>query len=1026
MLKHTDQTLDRVKQFLKRELQSTTVTASQPIKADFGDGKNWSPIEPGFKWGPAYSQGWYRVKFKLPKEWAGEEVVLCYGKPEVWGTREGMVEATIYQNGKAVGALDFAHLFHRLSDRAEGGESFDLKLQTFAHNAETTVHGKEKPRTPEPEVYQGFWLASIDGEVAALAYDVAFCLGLYDSIDDRNPARAVILRSLNEVCNHYRRGQRKTLSHSRRIIKEALDSLNEETHHEIVAVGHAHLDTAWLWPLSVTRLKMAHTTTVQLGLMERFPEHVFVHSQASQYEWLEEEHPDLFERVKKAIRKGQWEPLGSMWVEADCNLTGGESLIRQFLYGRRYFQEKFGVNTVDMWLPDVFGYSAALPQILTKFGIKAFLTQKLSWNQFNKIPHHTFWWQGTDGSKIWTHFPPADTYCGMCEPKEIAESVRKYKDATRSDMSLYVFGFGDGGGGPTEQHLEYLRRARQAPGLPAISSKKKAVDFFHEAIENSHDLCTWTGELYFELHRGTYTSQAANKRSNRECEFLMRDAEWLASFCDNPEGYPRATLEKAWKLILLNQFHDIIPGSSVKEVYEDSAIDYDEVRKMGGAVIDQCLERLGKKLDTSTMSKPVALFHNSAIMSQGEIPWDSEKAPSALEVGDEALPVQLVDDFGEKKLVFPTPVEALGAVAVGDLTDSAPVLFPRLKASGRRIENNEFAVRFDSNGNITSVQTLDDDPVEFIKPGKLANVFQIFDDHPLFWDAWDVDIFALETQRDLVRCERFEIVERGPVRVAVETYRTFGKSSIRQRISLGPTPGIRFDTLIDWHEEDTMLKVAFPLNVNTQRATFEIQFGNVERPTHRNTSWDMARFEVCAQKWADMSEGGHGAALINTGKYGYDALDDTLRLTLLRSPKAPDPTCDMGQHRFSYVLLPHYDQVQHSDVVAAGYAINSPVRAKRLTPSEGVRAELPRFVACDDRNIVVETVKKAEDSDLLLIRLYECHNTRGRAAVQCAMPVKRAWSADLNEAKQAQLDVQDGVVMFSYTPFEIVTMLVEF
>ncbi|MBS1712877.1 MAG: alpha-mannosidase [Armatimonadetes bacterium] len=1025
MLKHPDLTLDRIRQFLKRDLELGSVTESAELDVEFGDGKSWKSVATGFAWGPAYQEGWYRLKFKVPAEWAGRSLAVCFEKPEIWGIRDGSVEATVWSEGVPCGVLDYGHLYHRLTERAEGGEGFELHLQCFAHNAETTVHGKEKPRTAKPEVNKGFWLVCLDQDAIDLAYDVSFGLSLYEGTPLGSPVRDVVLRALNDVCNHYRPRNKKAVSHCRRIVREAMDSLGEQTSHEVVPVGHAHLDTAWLWPLSVTHLKMAHTTVAQLGLIDRYPEHVFVHSQASQYEWLEKENPDLFQRMRRAVRKGQWEPLGSMWVEADCNLTGGEALIRQFLYGRRYFREKLGVETIDMWLPDVFGYSAALPQILHKFGIKAFLTQKLSWNQFNKIPHHTFWWQGIDGTKVWTHFPPANTYCASCEPKEIAKSVADYKDSGRSDRSLYVYGFGDGGAGPTERHIEYLRRARTAPGMPVVASRKKAAEFFRESLDNSSDLCTWVGELYFELHRGTYTSQAANKRSNRECEFLLRDAELLATFCDHKGGYPAETLEAAWKLVLLNQFHDIIPGSSVREVYEDSAKDYDEVRRLAGGIVAECLEHTGRKLDTSQMRRPLAVFHNSTLPSQVEVPWTDKDVPASVVCGDESLPVQLVDDFGGSKLVFQTPSLALGAVAVADLVESAPTFLPRLKAGGRRLESHEFSVRFDGNGNITGIQTLDDDPIEFVAPGKVANALQIFDDRPLFWDAWDVDVYALETQRDLLRSESFEVVERGPVRVAVEVVRKFGDSVFRQRISLGPTPGIRFDTWIDWREEDKMLKVAFPLNVNATKATFEIQFGHVERPTHRNTSWDLARFEVCAQKWADLSEGGHGAALLNTGKYGHDVLDDTLRLTLLRSPKAPDPTCDMGVHRFTYVLLPHYDQVPHSDVIAAAYAVNAEPRTVMLEPASGLNAHLPRFVACDNGDLVIEAVKRAEDSGLVLVRLYECHNTRGNGQIQCAMPVKRAWSADLNEAKQHELDVQDGFVRFAYKPFEIVTLLLE-
>ncbi|HJP83804.1 MAG TPA: glycoside hydrolase family 38 C-terminal domain-containing protein, partial [Fimbriimonadaceae bacterium] len=820
-------------------------------------------------------------------------------------------------------------------------------------------------------------------------------------------------------------GGRESCGKCRKIIRDAFGSLSGDVKHTLYPVGHAHLDTAWLWPLDITRKKMAHTTATQLGLLERYPEYVFVHSQASQYEWLEKEYPKLFERVKAAIDRGQWEPVGSMWVEADCNLTGAESLVRQFLYGRRYFREKLGYETHDMWLPDVFGYSAALPQILDKFNIRYFLTQKISWNQFNKFPHHTFWWQGIDGTKVWSHFPPADSYCASGEPKEVLRSVKNYKDHGRADQSLYVFGHGDGGGGPTERHLEFIRRGRVAPNYPEMLGGKRAIDFFREAKARSKDLATWVGELYLELHRGTYTSQAANKKGNRVSEFLLRDAELLACFSPGfPKDYPGDALEAAWKLILLNQFHDIIPGSSVNEVYRDSDADYEEISKVGARIIESSLKKIGQRLDSADMDRPVALFHNSQVASQAEIPWSEPEYPSAIETAEELLPVQLVEEFGERKIIFETPHTALGTVAIGDLCDAPAKPKTRLKTQNRKIENHEWSVKFDGNGNITSIESLEDSS-EFIEAGKLANLFQLLDDKPLFWSAWDVDVYAYETAQDLVKSESFEIVERGPVRVAAEVVKRFGKSTIRQRISLGPTPGIRFDTEIDWHEEDKMLKVAFPLNVNAARATYEIQFGSVERPTHYNTSWDMARFEVCAQKWVDVSEGDQGVALINVGKYGHDVNGNVMRLSLLRAPKAPDPECDMGVHRFTYILLPHYGPHNYAGVVQAAYAVNAPVRHAFLTPKLGNNGALPTLVGCDDRNVVIESVKKAEDSNEIVVRLYECHNARGRAELTCALPIKSAALCDLEESELSKLEVMDGAVSFDYRPFEILTIRLE-
>lgn len=1022
MLKHPDLTRRRIEQFLKYDLQERILGPREPLAIEFcpephatqaaAEKGEWQPVEPGFRYGPAYTTFWFRLSGKVPKEMAGLEIGVL---PELGSER------TVWKKNSPYVGVDEHHPVVSLGI-GKAGQAVNLTVQAYSRNAQTTVHRPEQPREALVETVEGAWIVAVDRELQHLAWDVEFALSLLAGLDERSPEYGALLRALNNVCNAYSTERRETIERCAKILRSAISSLGGDVRHALTAVGHAHLDTAWLWPLEITMKKMAHTTANQLYLIERYPEYVFVHSQASQYEWLEKQYPALFQRVKDAVKSGQWEPVGSMWVEADCNLSGGEALVRQFLYGRKYFRDKLGWETHDMWLPDVFGYSAAIPQILAKFGIKYFLTQKISWNQFNKFPHHTFWWQGIDGTRVWTHFPPADTYIADCTPKQMLESVRNYKDHARSDQSIYLFGWGDGGGGPTEKHLEFLRRARSAPSLPVVHNKRTALEFFRDAKARSRDLPIWAGELYFELHRGTYTSQAATKKGNRETEFLLRDAELLSCFTDSfPRKYPAAELEAAWKLVLLNQFHDIIPGSSVREVYVDAARDYDEVRKVGAKIVGDCLQSVGSKLDRAGMAKPVALFQNATISAQGEIDWPEGEAPASLAVAEEVVPVQLVEALGERKLVFPTPHAALGTVAVGDLSDRAPNVKSRLKASSRKIENGELAVRFDAHGNITSVQSLEDG-TEFISPGKLANLFQLLEDRPLYWDAWDVDLFSFETAKDLVTSESFEIVERGPVRVAAEVVKRFGKSTIRQRISLGPTPGIRFDTEVDWHEDQKFLKVAFPINVNASRATYEIQFGHVERPTHVNTSWDMARFEVCAQKWADIAEGDAGVALLNDGKYGHDARGNVLRLSLLRSPKAPDPTCDMGRHRFTYVLLPHFGPIQYAGVVQAAYALNAPLRSAFLASGPGADGAAPAFISVDDRNIVVEAVKKAEEGDGIVVRMYECHNARGIAELTCARPPKEAWLCDLEEKPVSELEIVDGAIPFNYKPFEILTV----
>ncbi len=1028
MLKHPALTLRRIQQITQHLLRDRILGEEIALNIEFcpvahatekeaREQGPWEPVTQGFEFGPAYRMVWFRVSGALPAAWHGREVCMI---AELGGER------TVWRNNTPDRGIDEPHALYRLHDEAPGEEALDLCIQAYTMNPDVRLIGTPPARRELTDRVGKVALVTVHTQRQHLLYDMAFGMSLLETLRETDPSYTTLLRGLNAVCNTLEADNDATLAACRKIMKETIGSLTGEVKHTITACGHAHLDTAWLWPLQITHYKMAHTTANQLYLMERYPKYVFSHSQASQYEWLEHEYPALFKRVKAAAQRGQWEVVGSMWVEADCNLTGGEALIRQFLYGRRYFKQHFGTPCDDMWLPDVFGYSAALPQILAKFGIKYFLTQKISWNQINKFPHNTFWWQGIDGTKIWSHFPPADTYIGDCTPKQLFESVTQHKDQGRSDQSLYLFGWGDGGGGPTEQHLEYLNRARTAPGLPEIETGRRAVDFFAEARAKSRDLMTWTGELYLEMHRGTYTSQAYNKWANRTSEFLLRDAEWLSCFDHGyPKSYPAAALEKAWKLVLLNQFHDIIPGSSVSEVYDDSRRDYTEVFQLAEAAIEQGLQSIGAKLNTGGMAQPIALFANASLSSQGSMLWPEGEAPASLAVGDRLEPVQYIEEFGERKIIFATPEEALGTVAVADLSEQAPSTRPRLKARDRRLENDNWAVRFDGNGHITSITSIDDRTTEFVAPGAVANVFQIFDDRPNFWGAWDIDPFIYEKGQALMKCESFEVVERGPVRVAVETVRRFGQSTIRQRISLGPTPGIRFDTEIDWHEDHKLLKVAFPFNVNSMRATYEIQYGHVERPTHYNTSWDMARFEVPAQKWADLSQGDLGVALINDCKYGYDCFGNTMRLTLLRAPKAPDPMCDMGRHRFSYVVLPHFDQMVHSDVIAAAYALNSPVRTTRLGHQSGALTALPRLVGADSRNVIIESVKKAEDHSNLIVRLYECHNTRGRTWINCAVPVRRAWLVDLNEDILQELEVTDGQVEIEYSPFEIVTVMLD-
>lgn len=1022
MLKHPNLTETRIAQFIKHPLEIAILGPPHPLKTEFCQQEHpdqqqamkgkYQNVEPGFRWGPAWKTVWFRCSGVIPRSWQDKRVVAIL---ETGGER------TLWKGNVPICGADDPHPYVLVTPNAKGGERVELYVQAYGGNPSVRVHGHPAPDDPLPFILKEASIRTFDHELWQLYLDFRFYFELAKTLNENDVARAHIIRGLNEAINVFDLEKRATLAEAKRIVKEACSAKRVDRYHTLTPIGHAHLDTAWLWPLHITMKKMAHTTATQLALMNEYPEYVFAHSQASQYKWLQEQYPKLFERVKDKVSEGQWEPVGSMWVESDTNLISGESLVRQFLYGIRYFQEHFGINTRDMWLPDVFGYSAALPQILSKFGIEYFMTQKISWNEFNRFPHNTFWWQGIDGSRIWTHFPPADTYTGMCTPEQLRKHLFDNRDAARNDMGLYVFGYGDGGGGPTAEHIEFLRRAARAPGMPQIKWQS-AKSFFKEAKENSRDLPVWAGELYFEYHRGTYTTQAQNKDHNRRCEFMLRDAEYLACFTPGfPKSYPHSKIESLWKRVLLLQFHDILPGTSVREVYEDSEKEYNAIKSELHQLIETSIRQISEKANTASMKRPIALFHFADVVSEGRIKNFKGDPPQSILCGDQSLPVQAIEMFGEKQIIFAVPEAALGKVAIADLQTEPPIERPRLKGAAKKIENDQWAVRFDAHGNITSVISLEDQ-TEFIQQGALANVFQVFEDKPTKWSAWDVDAFAWETCKELLKSERFELVEKGPVRVAVELEKKFGNSRIRQRISLGPTPGIRFDTEIDWHENEKMLKTAFPVNVNASHATYEIQFGNIQRPTHMNTSWDLAKFEVCAHKWVDLSEGDHGVALLNNAKYGHDIHENVIRLTMLRSPKAPDPLADMGIHRFTYVLLPHFGPYHWAGIVRAGIALNAQTYALSLPKHKGIEPSEQPYVCCEDRNVIIESVKKAEDSNHIIVRLYECHNSRGTAELSCTKPVKSAYTCGLMENEIEELTINEGMIQFDYKPFEIITI----
>jgi alpha-mannosidase len=906
MLKHPELTLARVERFIRNELQpriwasqvpmqAAVYRPSKPFPPEDAPRQAYTPVQPGYTWGPIWSDAWFRFTAVVPPEWRGQTVCALI---------DCGAEAVVWVGDDPKQGIDENHREYLVTDSAIGGEEITLYVQATGMNPYVSVDARPMEPPPNPFTFRYAHVAVWDREVTALYFDMQVALEVLKELPAHEPRRAQLLYALNQAVNAFDPSDRGSIARCRQIVAQTYNKPACPSAHQISAIGHAHIDTAWLWPLERTQQKCIHTFATALRLMDMYPEYKFICSQAQQYAWVKELAPRLYERIKQKVREGQWEVAGSMWVEADCNITGGESLVRQILYGKRFWMQEFGIETIDLWLPDVFGYAACLPQILKKAGIRYFMTQKISWNQVNRFPHHTFLWQGIDGTRIFTHFPPADTYNGNMTPRELMYHVRNFKEHDRATRALYIYGYGDGGGGPTAQMLEYARRLRDVEGMPRVTLEF-ARDFFAKAEAEAKDLPVWVGELYLELHRGTYTTQAHNKRYNRKSEFLLRDAEFLA--CVRPDGlrnYPAQQLERAWKLVLTNQFHDIIPGSSVNEVYRDSERDYAEVMAIGERVVQESMRAIGETVNTDGMQTPLLVVRtlpppSSAQLVEVRIP--DGFTPRSVRYGEDVMPVQIVEREGQRFALL----EDIGSseeysFSVYDLREEGCPEEPQITVSTRVLDNGILRVEFDEHGLIDRIFDYEHRR-EVLADGEKGNQLQLFEDKPLFWDAWDIDIFYQEKGCVITELESAEVVEAGPLRGAVRFTRRFGNSYVVQTVRLAAgSRRIDFVTEVDWHEEYKLLKVAFPVAVNSQRATYEIQYGHVERPTHYNTSWDMARFEVAAQKWVDLSEHGYGVALLNDCKYGHDVFGNTLRLTLLRAPKAPDPEADMGHHEFTY------------------------------------------------------------------------------------------------------------------------------
>jgi alpha-mannosidase len=929
----------------------------------------YRPGRVGDLWGPAWGTTWFHLTATVPEAGGPFEAVVDLGwtSAQPGFQAEGLVHDA---SGRVVKGLNPRTPWIPVTpgSRAEWYVEAAANPDVLTSWRPTWL-GDRLTTGPEPlHRLAAAGLYRVETEVRDLVADLDVLEGLRRTLPDADARgweiadaleRALDALDLADVVG--------TAAAARKALAPALAVPAAPGSHTVSAVGHAHIDSAWLWPVRETVRKVARTVANVVDLMDSDDSLVYAMSSAQQWAWLAESQPDLFARVRARVAEGRFVPVGGMWVESDTNLVGGEAMVRQFLLGKRWFAEHLGVEPREVWLPDSFGYTAALPQIVSLAGMRWFLTQKISWNTTNRFPHHTFWWEGIDGTRVLTHFPPVDTYNSDLSGADLAHSAANFRDKGVATHALVPFGYGDGGGGPTREMLARARRTADLAGSPRVRVEPPAA-FFKAAEEEYGDRApVWTGELYLEIHRGTYTSQAAMKHGNRTCEHLLREAElWSATAAVRGLlDYPADELRRAWETVLLHQFHDILPGSSIAWVHREARHRYAQVAADVEAIIERALHAL-----SGDGAEPV-VFNASPVARDG--------------------------------------VPALGS---GAAHSEAPTTTTRGSHGGVVLEGERLRVGVDASGVIRSIVDVATGR-DAIPPGGAANLLQLHPDHPVRWDAWDLDVHYRATVTDLVGLESMT-VEDGEVTVT----RSFGDSRVEQRLRVREGR-IEIDSVVDWHERERVLKLAVDCDVHTEHAAYETQFGHVVRPTHVNTSWDAARFEVCAHRWVLVSEPGYGVALANHTSYGHDVTrhpregggtSSTVRATLLRAPRFPDPETDQGRHVFRHAIVPGADV---GAAAAAGYALALPLRRGTGRPVEPlVHVEGPAYV---------EAVKLAEDgSGDVVVRLYEPYGGRGRARVTLGFEADGGQVVDLLE-RPLDAGCWDGEWL-SLRPFQIVSL----
>ena len=953
----------------------------------FGENERWG--------GVADSHCWFYTKIKT--EYENMYLSVATGREGGWDATNP--QFIVYLNGKLVQGLDVNHTEVLLKEKGE------YEIYLYAYSGMIDEYLDFKP-----------YLVRYDDDTKKLYYDIKVPFDVCALLEENSKEYTDIMTHLENTANLIDFRERGTELY-RSSVNSALKYIETNFYKkycdkkqypaEAVCIGHTHIDVAWLWTLSQTREKVLRSFSTVLNLMKQYPEYKFMSSQAQLYKYLKEQSPELYEEVREMVRQGRWEVEGAMWVEADCNLTSGESLVRQLLFGKRFFKKEFDVDCKVLWLPDVFGYSAALPQILIKSGVTRFLTSKISWNETNKMPNDTFMWQGIDGTEILSYFLTAQDkvkdrepenytfYNAMLNPTQMSGAWDRYQNKDLNDEVLVTYGYGDGGGGPTAEMIENGRRLEKGiPGCPSVrfDTAGAFLNKLEKRVKNNKNLPKWVGELYLELHRGTYTSMAKNKRYNRKSEFMYQSAELVSVMASQLSGaaYPQDKLNSGWETILLNQFHDIIPGSSIKEVYRDSEKQYKKLEKDGNEIINAALRHIADNINTDG---GILVYNPLSHENSGIAELD-----------------------GKRIYVENIPPKGFKVIKAYNDTNS-------VKIRSNSIENRFFRIRF-KGADITSIYDKQNKR-EVIKSGTRANVIQAFEDYPKVYDAWEITSYYKDKMWEVNDIESIEPFDDG-ICAGLKIKRRFLKSVIEQKICLyDDIPRIDFDTFIDWKQDHILLKALFPVDIHADAATYDIQFGTIERPTHRNTSWDAAKFEVCAHKFADVSEDDYGVSLMNDCKYGYDILGSDMRITLLKSATYPNPDADKCEHRFVYSLYPHKGNHKTGGTISAAYDLNVPMLAVKTDKHSGSIPEEYSLVKCSAENVIVDTAKRAEDSDGIVFRMYEAFNRRTRVRLDFGFDVSRCSLIDLSENELKEIKLDKGGVYIDIKPFEIVSILAE-